>query len=489
MTAAAVGAAATADRRLWRAYLVAITVYFGLHALVRVLVSPSPELDEAEQLLWSQRLAWGYGTQPPLYTWLQATWFSVTGVSIAGLTTLKNTLLWVIYAATAAAVRRLAGTPAAVVAGASLLWLPTLGWESQRDLTHTVLATACAAVAFWLMVRIVERGLPRDYVALGAVAGLGLLAKYNFAVFLALALMAAIFSRGWRHRLFSRYTLLAMAIAGAVVAPHLVWAVEHWDLVSGGTLAKMTAHDRRSVGERIGVAAQAVLAFATPWWLVFGGLALWRRGKGVQRPQTTELPRPAMQAWILAYGALVVVVLAVMALVGATQIKARWLQPMLFLLPALVIVMLPLDWNAQRWRTYRWVSVGLALLFLALMALRGYHQGGKPRPDEWNLPIPGLAQAIRGAGFQTGVIVVPNAVIAGGLRLQFPHAEVLVAAQPMPDPRGRPQVFVQAEHDGGLMSAWPLATPPQTVRLPYLYARPDTPLFEARFVVLPAVRP
>src|SRR5437868_3512212 len=45
--------------------------YFLLQTLFRTLVSDSAELDESEQLLWAQAWQWGYGSDPPLYTWLQ----------------------------------------------------------------------------------------------------------------------------------------------------------------------------------------------------------------------------------------------------------------------------------------------------------------------------------------------------------------------------------------------------------------------------------
>ena len=56
-------------------------------------VSPALELDEAEQALWSQTLAWGYGGQPPLYTWLQAGWFALLGPGVLALSSLKFMLL------------------------------------------------------------------------------------------------------------------------------------------------------------------------------------------------------------------------------------------------------------------------------------------------------------------------------------------------------------------------------------------------------------
>ena len=63
------------------------------HVASRVVVSPALELDEAEQALWSQTLAWGYGSQPPLYTWLQAGWFALLGPSVLALSSLKFMLL------------------------------------------------------------------------------------------------------------------------------------------------------------------------------------------------------------------------------------------------------------------------------------------------------------------------------------------------------------------------------------------------------------
>ena len=74
-----------------------LALYFGLHLISRVLVSPSLELDEAEQLLYLQALSLGYGFQPPLYTWLQALVFAFTGPGVFGLALLKAVLLWLTW--------------------------------------------------------------------------------------------------------------------------------------------------------------------------------------------------------------------------------------------------------------------------------------------------------------------------------------------------------------------------------------------------------
>ncbi|MEO1471701.1 MAG: glycosyltransferase, partial [Pseudomonadota bacterium] len=64
---------------------VAILVYFALQAASRVLAPGGLNLDEAEQMVAVQALDWGYGAQPPLYTWLQIAVFQVTGEGKLGL--------------------------------------------------------------------------------------------------------------------------------------------------------------------------------------------------------------------------------------------------------------------------------------------------------------------------------------------------------------------------------------------------------------------
>ncbi|MFO1232000.1 MAG: hypothetical protein U1E57_01465 [Paenacidovorax caeni] len=58
----------------------------------RVAVSPALELDEAEQALWSQTLAWDLAASRRC-TWLQAGWFALLGAERAGLSSLKFMLL------------------------------------------------------------------------------------------------------------------------------------------------------------------------------------------------------------------------------------------------------------------------------------------------------------------------------------------------------------------------------------------------------------
>src|SRR4051812_364573 len=100
---------------------VALAIYFGLHVLTRALLSNNLQLDEAEQLILTQDWRLGYGSQPPLYNWIQKALFGVCGMNVVALSLLKNTLLCCAYLFTFLAAREiLNGAKLAALAAVSL---------------------------------------------------------------------------------------------------------------------------------------------------------------------------------------------------------------------------------------------------------------------------------------------------------------------------------------------------------------------------------
>ncbi|WP_423459700.1 ArnT family glycosyltransferase [Ottowia sp. VDI28] len=94
------------------------------HVAVRVAISPALKWDEAEQMLWSQQLALGYGAQPPLYTWMQWAVNAVLGPNVLALSVLKHAALALTYVLMWLAGRELLGPRGAWWASASMLLLP-----------------------------------------------------------------------------------------------------------------------------------------------------------------------------------------------------------------------------------------------------------------------------------------------------------------------------------------------------------------------------
>src|SRR2546423_14195616 len=84
----------------FRVLLLLFGAYFFLQAVSRGMISETLGVDESEQTLLAQQWSWGYGPQPPLYTWLVIVFEKIFGLSSFSLALLKNLLLFGIYVLT-----------------------------------------------------------------------------------------------------------------------------------------------------------------------------------------------------------------------------------------------------------------------------------------------------------------------------------------------------------------------------------------------------
>lgn len=451
-------------------WLLALAVYLGAQVLARLWTGEALELDEAEQVLWTQRLALGYGAQPPLYTWLQRGVFELVGVSVLGLTLLKHALLASTYLFTFAAARKLMPTSLAALASASMLLIPQIGWESHRDLTHTVACTTMAAAAWWAVLALRERPTPIRFAALGLAVGLGVLAKYSFAG-VALALWVALVAAAdTRWLALHRGMALAVVVAAAVVAPHALWLVANLTPATGGTLDKMGATAALPWGtgalRGLGRLALATVSFLTPLWIVLAALF-------VRRGWRDDVVPGAGCGLTRRYLAAVFASLIALVVAGAlTQVKPRWLQPLLFVAPLSFFACAPHLVQHPRLPLLRRVLAAWAVLLVALMAVRAPLDGWRDTLDELNVPARALAQALRDAGYDGQPIVTTDATLGGVLRLQFAPATVAVVGRghdPLPTaaalwiaPGDRPDALAAIAGATGRAPAAPrtLAVPP-----------------------------
>jgi 4-amino-4-deoxy-L-arabinose transferase-like glycosyltransferase len=167
-----------------RIFLLVLAAYFLLQIVIRVGMSYSLNLDEAEQAFEFQQLRLGYDVQPPLYAWLQWLMFSVFGVNLFALSALKNLLLFCTYLAMFYMARSMIGVNGATAASTSLILFPQIGWEAQFDRTHSVLLTALACATLWSYFALLRRPSVGRYALFGLLCGLGLQSKCNFASFI-----------------------------------------------------------------------------------------------------------------------------------------------------------------------------------------------------------------------------------------------------------------------------------------------------------------
>ncbi|EGK70866.1 hypothetical protein METUNv1_03091 [Methyloversatilis universalis FAM5] len=295
-----------------------LVVYFGAQVCARVFASPGLELHEAEQALWTQDLALGSGTQPPLYTWVQWLVFKLFGVSIFSLSLLKNTLLASTYGFVWLAARRWLPPSLAVLAAASLLLIPQIGWESQRDLTHSVLAAAVAAATLYVLIRLIERPTPRLYLLL---------------------------------------------------IPHGLWLLDHWDLASTRTMEKLGQTPLGGYGIVRGISSLVSATGATVGvlcliYMLLFGWSVWKRHEG------DHYDRQICSFWQQYFRALTALLLALVLFFGVMHFKGRWLQPLLFAVPFAFFCCRKKLVGHARLRWLKVVLSVLAALYLAVAAFR-----------------------------------------------------------------------------------------------------------------------
>jgi 4-amino-4-deoxy-L-arabinose transferase-like glycosyltransferase len=348
---------------------------------------------------------------------------SVLALSVLkqGLIALSCVLLWL-------AARELLGRRAAWWTAASLFLLPPFGWYAISDLTHTVLVTAMACGAWWLLLRIVRRegrGCQREFAALGLVCGCGMLAKYSFALVLA-ALVAALLSvRGPRRALFGRGWWWAALIGLALVAPHGAWLLGHWQSAVTGTVREMAIAPQHHWNAGLGSLLMSILDTLLLWAilaLVAFGASGWLRAQSA--PKVAGSPEVWLRPVFERYLALIALALLLMALAaGVTVFKDRWLLPLLAPVPLMAFALRPeLDTDP---RGKRFTGVTLVLILVVLVAADAQpwfaYIDGRAHP--LNTPVVQLAQALRDAGYDgRGRIVAADALLAGALCTRFPAA-------------------------------------------------------------------
>lgn len=406
------------EQRTGTHFLLVLAAYFLLQVLLRVTSPAVLDLDEAEAILMSQHLQLGYGSQPPLYAWLQWLMFSLFGINLFALSVQKNLLLFLTYLAMFYTARAFIGMGSATIVAASLLLFPQLGWESQRDLTHSVLATCMAALTLWCYVGLLRQRDKLRYALFGLLIGLGLQSKYNFTVFALGLLAASLLVREHRQALWTRDAWITLAVLVLALAPHGLWLLDHLDLATHSTLEKMHGDEgsrASKVVRGLGSMVSATFLFATPLWIVYGWI--WWRHRDQARARL-DCPQARFFLWF--YLTAFACVTALVFSGELIKVKERWMQPILFLLPLAFFAVFPSVAQASVRRSILGVAGVFAILILAGLSARA-HFGKNTRA-----PFAELSAQMMQRFPQASTLVASELTVAGNLYLHNPAWTVVL---------------------------------------------------------------
>jgi 4-amino-4-deoxy-L-arabinose transferase-like glycosyltransferase len=411
-----------APPHLTTGFLLLLGAYFALHIVLRVLVSDSLDYDEAEQALLGQWLLVGYTEQPPLYTWMQYALFQIFGKNVFAVSLLKNALLFLTYAFVFLSGREIfKDSRAAILATCSLLLIPQIGWESQRDMTHTTLVVCAAAASLWQALRLMHKQGLVNYVFFGVLLSIGILGKANFALFIATLLLTMTTCPTGRKVLFSSKILLTLAIIAVLTGPYLLWMFNNQDIVFSASYKFKRVVEGYQVQGVISLFLKSFL-FLTPLWLVY--LLIFPAGFARNALPETEEQRRFIKRYLLT---LFFILLVIVFFFKVTYVKDRWLQPLLFAAPLFFFARLaPVQITPKRFKIFLGVVCITAVAVYCAFAIRVVGASVTGRFCRMNYPFTAIAKELRLSGFSHGLIISDNRFIAGNMHMRFPDSTALI---------------------------------------------------------------
>jgi hypothetical protein len=407
------------------AVLGGFAAYFLVSVLIRVLISGTAEMDETEQLIHTQTLQLGYGAQLPLYTWLQFLSFKLFGINIFALTILKHTLLYSTFVCVYKIARQtLRDSMGAALATFSLFLVPQIVWESYRTLTNTVLVTLLAAATLLVILRLYENPTKGNYALLGTAAGLGMLSKYNFAIFLAALIFAALTTPVFKERLLCARAFLSLGIMALIAVPPYIWILTNLDRATssakklkalGGTspLTDMAWGFVSLLGAWVGYFWPALLAYGL--FVCFF--------KPVRKTDPDAVIHQLLKRTLI-----ITFVLCsfMVVLFRVTYFKERWMQPLLFFLPVFFMHYLASRLNKKRFKALIGATLLPAALAMLLFPGSVLLASKADRVTRLSPPYRAMAARIEDEGFSKGIIITNDHRIGGNFRLHFRQSPVLV---------------------------------------------------------------
>jgi 4-amino-4-deoxy-L-arabinose transferase-like glycosyltransferase len=403
--------------------LACLAAYFGLHVVTRSLLSSNLQLDEAEQFILTQDWRLGYGSQPPLYTWIQKAFFVLMGANVTSLSLLKNAVLAGAYGFTFLAAREiLSNARLAVLATASLLFFPQIAWEAQRDQSHLVMATAFSAATLFIFVRLLKEPNWRWHAALGATAGLGFLSKYNYLLLITALFAAAVTISRLRKSVLNGRVFIAAVMFLFIAGPHIGWMIEHKEAVASQAYKFEMVPSPTSASYYTGSVQlfNAIVGLIGIPLLIFLPLLVrrWRNsGSEITNDFLTLLTRSFLIGSALAA--------AMTYIFAVTYLRDRWLQPLFFSLPIVLVGMAAPQLSDRYIRNLFRFAAAIAVTVLVAINATALGANSLHRAHNLNIPYSTLAQELRKAGFHQGTIIANGFLLAGNLKNQFPASRVL----------------------------------------------------------------
>jgi 4-amino-4-deoxy-L-arabinose transferase-like glycosyltransferase len=406
-----------------RGFFFFVSAVLAAQWLIRSLAFPGTGGDDGEQLVFAQYVAIGYFPRnPPLYSWLVIAAEQVFGVSVLAVAAVKFLSIWGTCAALFASGRIVFRDDRyAALAGLSPLAMYLVFWDSVTGLTDSALAMLLCALTFLIFLKLRERPHWGWYAALGAAAGLGMLSKYGYGIFLLSLTVAACFDQTARRRLLRMESILALATMAAIVAPYGLWFIDHRH-------ETMASDTKVGIAAGIGFLAGATAGALTPLWLMlplFFPRAFRRVSDALEERAALRRLIGIQLIWALVFLAVAVAV---------SGLKARgYYMFVLILLPLWFFARVQAGgWRGRAATQFALAAAAIPVVAAGALAAKAYFEPMWCEKCERQLPYDAWSRQLRAAGFTHGTIVADwwPYPLDGNIKVRFPEARVVTVKHP-----------------------------------------------------------
>ncbi len=313
----------------------------------------------------------------------------------------------------------------AAAASLSLVFTYPVGWTFHEWATQTLLLCAACMFALQAAIGFFERPGVRNAVLLGLAFAFGLYAKFSFPLMAGGLLLAALSMPETRRKLGDMRLLIVPVVVAAAFIPYGLWVMQvQGDVVTdlAGHLTESASSHGRAVLKGLQRLAVAIPQFLLPWAaivLLLGPQAVQRAPAGAPPPSLGE--RLALRTMLFA----LLFAVAGTVVLGATNIAARYMHPILFIAPVYVFARIARLTELKQAGRFALAALIAALVLIGARIGATTDNPLTRRADRGLLvPYAELADAVAARGLDKGLIVTGSVRDAGNLRAFLPHLRV-----------------------------------------------------------------
>ena len=202
--------------------------------------------DELQVLDDARHMDWGFVAYPPFTPFVERVSFALFGPSLIGLRTFSVLAQATAIVLTGLMARELGAKRLGQIVAALGTTVSLLPLFQGTEFQYSSFDYLWWVLIAYFLIRLLKSPLsnsddPRWWLAIGAIAGLGLMTKYSMAFYLAAIVVALLLTPARRH-LRSKWFWCAAAIALLIFLPNLIWQVRH-DFISLHFLRSIHARD------------------------------------------------------------------------------------------------------------------------------------------------------------------------------------------------------------------------------------------------------